>query len=334
MDDVPPDLRTAEQADPRSDGPTPEAKGMPPQAVRERANLVGWGFGVFAVVIWGGYIAYARSGVGAGLRPLDFALLRFVPSGLLMLPFLLLRRPWSLGGVGWARGLVLVALTGPAFVFLSTEAFSFAPLAHGAVLQPGTATIVGLVLSIVFLGERPDASRLAGSFVVVLGLVTIAGSGLFNEASPEAWKGDLMFSAAGACWGIFTVLLKRWSIDAVSATAIIAVLSGLIVLPLYLGVMGVDHFRALPISQLVTQAIVQGVLSQVFAMLAFSQAVKLLGGGRAATFPALVPATGILIGIPVTGEWPTLSQTTGLIIVSLGLLLAIGAIRLKLAKNR
>ena len=305
----------------------PAAPGLPPQAVRERVSVFGWFCGFFAVVVWGSYIAYARSGVAAGLTPLDFAVIRFVPSGLLMLPFLLLRGPRTLGGVGWPRGLLLVLLTGPAFVVLSTQGFTYAPLAHGAVLQPGTATIVALGLAIIVLRERPEFSRLVGSLIVLMGLVFVAGSGFFVHALPESWKGDLMFASAGACWGIFTVLLKRWQVDAISATAIIAVLSALIVVPLYIASGALAHLLSLPVSLLVTQALIQGVFSQVLAMLAFSQAVKLLGGGRSATFPALVPATAILLGIPVAGEWPNGSQIVGLVIVSLGLLLSIGVIR-------
>ena len=316
-----------QSADYRAPPPTPTLDaGLPPQAVRERVSIVGWLFGFFAVAVWGGYIAYARLGVSAGLTPFDFAFIRFVPSGLLMLPFLLLRGPRTLGGVGWPRGLVLVLLTGPAFVVLSTAGFSYAPLAHGAVLQPGSATIVALALSVIVLRDRPGLSRLVGSLIVLLGLVFVAGSGFFVHALPDSWKGDLMFAAAGSCWGVFTVLLKRWQVDAISATAIIAVLSALVVTPLYLASGALPHLLSQPTSLLVMQVLIQGIFSQVLAMLAFSQAVKLLGGGRAATFPALVPATAILLGIPVTGEWPTGSQIVGLGIVSFGLLLSIGVI--------
>lgn len=296
-------------------------------AVSERGMLVGWCFGFFAVLVWGGYIAFARSGIAGGLSPLDFTLVRFLPSGLLMLPLFLGRDLKTLGGVGWGRGFILVLLTGPAFVVLSTAGFTYAPLAHGAVLQPGTAAIVGLALAILVLRERPAMSRLLGSLIVIVGLVFVAGSGFFLHALPESWKGDLMFASAGACWGIFTVLLKRWQVNAISATAIIAVVSAAIVTPYHLISGEIHHVLSLPTSLLVTQVLIQGVASQVLAMLAFGQAVKLLGGGRAATFPALVPATAILLGIPIAGEWPTGLQTIGLLIVSFGLLLTIGVVR-------
>ncbi len=64
------------------------------------------------------------------------------------------------------------------------------------------------------------------------------------------------------------------------------------------------------------------------AAIAFSRAVQLIGPARAAVFPALVPAVAIVLGMPVTGEIPTVLQLAGLAIVSLGLLFALGIIRL------
>lgn len=47
------------------------------------------------------------------------------------------------------------------------------------------------------------------------------------------------------------------------------------------------------------------------------------GASRAALFPALVPATAMLIGIPTTGETPTIVQLVGLALSMLGLVVAL-----------
>ena len=288
----------------------------------------GWLYGGVAVLIWGGYLAFARFGISSGLTPADFAFLRFASSGLVMLPFVLQRGFGSMMGVGWTRSLVIVLLTGPLFIMLSAGGFVFAPLAHGAVLQPGTATVAGLLFAIFMLGEKPDPSKLLGTLIVLLGLMTVAGSGLFSVATPESWKGDAMFVTAGLCWALFTILLKRWRIDAIPATAIVAVVSAIFIVPYYWIVEGFDHLKSVSGTVIATQVLVQGFLSGVVAMLAFSQAVKVLGSARCAVFPALVPAAAIVMGIPVTGELPSLSQFFGLVAVSVGLLLAIGVVRL------
>jgi drug/metabolite transporter (DMT)-like permease len=75
------------------------------------------------------------------------------------------------------------------------------------------------------------------------------------------------------------------------------------------------------------QALLPCALSGLVAVFAFGRAVALLGPARAAMFSAMVPALAVLIGIPVTGEWPDPLQWTGLAIVLAGLPLAMGLVR-------
>jgi drug/metabolite transporter (DMT)-like permease len=63
-------------------------------------------------------------------------------------------------------------------------------------------------------------------------------------------------------------------------------------------------------------------------VIAYTRAAELLGPSKAAMFPALVPAAAILIGIPVTGELPGTLQCIGLGVVSIGLLIAVGVIKI------
>ena len=62
-------------------------------------------------------------------------------------------------------------------------------------------------------------------------------------------------------------------------------------------------------------------------MVAYSQAVILLGVSRAVLFPAIVPAVSVLIGIPIVGEIPSVLQIGGLALVTLGLLTTVGMFR-------
>jgi drug/metabolite transporter (DMT)-like permease len=50
----------------------------------------------------------------------------------------------------------------------------------------------------------------------------------------------------------------------------------------------------------------------------FAHAVIALGGGRAATFPALVPVFGVFIGYIALGVVPSIAQLIGMLIVLLG----------------
>ena len=71
------------------------------------------------------------------------------------------------------------------------------------------------------------------------------------------------------------------------------------------------------------QVVAQGLLAGVAAIYLFARSVSLLGASRASTFPALVPAFGIVIGYLALGEVPTVYQLAGLAVVAVGFRLAL-----------
>jgi drug/metabolite transporter (DMT)-like permease len=282
-------------------------------------------FGAAAVIIWGSYLAFARAGVSAGLTGFDFTAIRYGTAGLVMLPWLLRHQPWTMGGVGWSRAFWLMLLAGPMFIWLGIGGYAFAPLAHGAVVQPASVVIGTTVLAALVLKDRPNRARLIGLSFIISGLAVIAGPGLLHGGALTP-LGDAMFVAAGLLWACFTTFTRRWGVKALPATAAVSVLSCALILPVYAATTGFDRLLALPTATLLTQVLIQGVLSGVVAVIAYTRAAELLGPARAAIFPALVPAAAIIIGIPVTGEIPTIVQLSGLALVSFGLLVAIGVV--------
>jgi drug/metabolite transporter (DMT)-like permease len=78
---------------------------------------------------------------------------------------------------------------------------------------------------------------------------------------------------------------------------------------------------------MITQALLQGLMQGVVALTAYSQAIRVLGVSRAVLFPAMVPAVSILVGIPIVGEIPNSTQISGLLLVTVGLMCAVGAFR-------
>ncbi len=150
----------------------------------------GIALGLFAAAIWGSYLALSRAGITSGLQASDIAFIRYGVAGLIMLPWLLRQGVSDLAGVGWRRSTMLAVLVGPPFILIGVGGYSFAPLAHGAVVQPAALTIGGLVLAMVVLRDRPTAARIAGTAVILAGLAVIAGPGLLT--------GDAMTSLGDA----------------------------------------------------------------------------------------------------------------------------------------
>jgi len=293
---------------------------VPGRTAVRRGILLGLG----AAMIWGGYIAFARAGVGDGLRPEDFGLLRFGVAAIVMLPYLLKKGVATLAGVGWGRGFVLALFAGPAFMLLIPAGYLYAPLPHGAVIPPSSTVVCSLVMAAVFLGDRPAPARILAVGAILVGLVCIAGSGFFAGKGGLTWLGDLMFFAAGLLWAVFTVFQQRWNVQPMQATTALSTVSLILLLPPFLVWSSFERLLALPPAMLAAQIAIQGVLAGAVAVIAYVTAVTALGASRAAVFPALVPATALVIGIPLTGEWPTALQWIGAAIVTLGLFAALG----------
>jgi len=303
----------------------------PPDA---RDPVAGLAWGLLAAAIWASYSVLARLAIKAGLSPGDLTLLRFAPGGLLLLP-LLWRWGWrDLGGVGWQRGLVLALLAGPGFSMLFMTGFSLAPLAHGAVIAPACQMLAGLAFSAWIAHQRWTRESAIGAALVVLGLAFVGGDGLLRSQGSLTPLGDLLFALAGLCWGLFGALSRRWQVDPLRVTAVVAVLSLALCAPAFALLTDFGRMAQVGPGMVALQLLAQGLGAGLVAVLAFSRAVALLGSGRAAFFGALVPGAASLLAIPVLGEVPSPMQVAGIVAVVLGLGVAFGAARLLLLRTK
>jgi drug/metabolite transporter (DMT)-like permease len=296
---------------PRENDVTPPA----PPAQRPHA-LLGIACGAGAALFWAAGFVAARHGIVAGFSPSDIIFHRFVWAGLVFLPLLARDGLADLGGVGWRRGLLLTLAGGPIFSFFSFSGFLFVPLAHGGVIQPSCAALGGLVLATLVLNEKLPAQRAAGALIIVLGLVVIGGEALTSMGA-QGLIGDLSFALAGLMFATFGILLRFWHITPVRAVAVTSVVS-LLDLPVHWIAFGFERMLALGLMENIVQLVAQGVLAGAGATYLFTRAVMLLGAGRGAVFPSLVPGFTMLIGALALGELPSIAQLAGFSIVMMG----------------
>ena len=294
------------------------------EAARRRRERLGFVSGTFMALGASLGFAAARAGIVGGLLAVDLIFVRFIVAAAIMLPWWIRVGRWGFAGIGWKRSLVLTAVGGAPFAILQTSGYGFAPLAHGAVIAPATVTIVSTIGAALFLHERLSRDHLVGAAIVLTGVLLIGWDGLHAASGPMAWLGDLLFFTSSVLWACFTLLLRHWRVPALRATAVVIVLSCLVTTPAYLLWVGWAHVQALPVAIVAFQGLVQGGLQGAFTMVAYAQAVVLLGVSRAVLFPAIVPALSVLLGIPIVGEIPDLLQIAGLALVTLGLLATVG----------
>lgn len=270
----------------------------------------------------------ARLAVTVGLTPIDLSFLRFAPGALLLAPWWWRHGGRDLAGLGWRRGLTLALLAGPMFSLLFMTGFSLAPLAHGAVIAPACQMLSGLALGALLAGERPRRESLIGAAGVVAGLAFLGADGWRHaETGALTPLGDLMFAVAGAGWGVFGALSRRWQVDPLRVTAVIVVVATVLMAPLFAWQFEAARFARVGAGMLALQVVAQGLGAGLLAVYAYSRAAALLGAGPAAFFGAIVPGAASLFAIPVLGEIPTALQAAGIVAVVAGLLVAFGAPR-------
>jgi drug/metabolite transporter (DMT)-like permease len=98
----------------------------------------------------------------------------------------------------------------------------------------------------------------------------------------------------------------------------VGVLSIVVYAPLFAVVVGFNDILHMSLAENLLQAVVQGLLAGALPIYLFARAVILLGAGRAATFPALVPGFALVIGYLALGAIPSIAQVVGLVIVVIG----------------
>jgi drug/metabolite transporter (DMT)-like permease len=301
-----------------------------------RALWVGGLCAAVVLVIWTSFILVARSSVRHTLTPFDIAWLRFVFSGLLAAAVAGWRWPRLVAGLGGGtrqalvRGAALAALAGVGYCMLAYSGFFYAPVAHAAVLLPGSLPLWTAVLSTLWLGERLGWTRGAGLALIAGGGLLVGGQSLWHAFDGgQTWIGDLLFLCASLAWASYGVLCRHWRIGAVDATLAIALGCGVSYVPLYgLAVLmgGVtSHLSAAPAGEIAFQAVYQGGFAMIVAGLAFTQVVQTFGPLRTTMLTALVPPLAALAAVPLLGEPLGLAAVGGLLCVSLGLLVGLRA---------
>jgi drug/metabolite transporter (DMT)-like permease len=282
--------------------------------IAKHSTALGVACGAGAALFWAlGFVA-ARQGVTSGLSPLVIALHRFAWPGLALLPLVAKNNFADLRVIGFSRAAALAVFGGLPLALLSYVGYVLVPLGHGAVIQPSCAALGGLVLARLVLKEPLPPCRMLGAAAIVAGLLVIGAEAL-QTIGAQGLFGDFLFVAAGSFFAVFGVLLRRWRIGAIRATAVTSVLS-LVGLPILLFSFG--NMLAAGFYENAMQALVQGVLAGAGAIYLFTRAVILLGASRAVLFPSLVPPFTLLIGYLTIGEAPSVAQLAGLVIVIIG----------------
>jgi drug/metabolite transporter (DMT)-like permease len=278
-------------------------------------------YGLAAVCIWAAFIVVSRLGVRTSLTPWDVAAIRFTVAGALLLPYVV-RKGLALERLGWIGLAAIIVGCGAPMVLLVNLGLLFAPAAHGGALFPGVMPLMVATLAAVILKEAFTSRMTVGLALIVLGavgIVWITGGALGTTQN----VGHGLFLTAGLVWACYTVAMRRARLDGLHAAAIAGVGSLALYLPIYASIAGTSVFKAPPFD-IALQAIVQGVLTAIVALLLYGRMVSILGATGGAAFVALTPAMTALMAIPILGELPSAIDWIAIVLISIGVYLVSG----------
>jgi drug/metabolite transporter (DMT)-like permease len=307
-----------------------------PSPSHRRTFWIGIGCAAGVLLIWTSFILIARVSAKGHLSPFDIAFVRFAFSGLIALPVVFLRGGWLLEQLApdprlaLQRGAALVATAGIGYCSFAYSGFFLAPVSHAVVLLPGSLPLYTAVLAALLVGERFRRARLIGLAAIVAGNLLIGGASLLQAiGGDDTWKGDVLFVGAAVSWAMYSVLCRRWHLDAVPATCAIAIGCLASYVPLFaLGAatgLVPTKLTSAPWSEIAFQAIYQGGLSMLLAGVAFTQVVKTFGPVRTTMITAVVPVLATILAWPLLGEAMTPVGGVGLVCVTVGLLIGVRA---------
>ena len=319
------------------------------QLLSGSSRHTGWLAAVVTVSIWSAFIVIARASARHELLPLDITWARIMGASVILLPWCWwsVQRQRSTGAVTGSFGgfsplpwriTVLTGLFGGfGYAVLAYSAFFFAPAAHGSVLLPGSLPLWTSLLAVFLLGERLHGYRLLSLAMILGGDLLVGGSSLLHAfEGGTVWIGDVMFIVASMCWSAYSVISRRYQLQAVQATMAITCFAFFSFVPLYLvlcasGVLS-THLLSAPWSEILWHALFQGVGSVVVSGISFTLMIRAYGPVRSTMITALVPGLSALGAVLLLGEPLSWQVMLGLSLVTLGIVFGVQSSRSATAK--
>ena len=263
------------------------------------------------VFIWSGWITLSRHGVHSSLEPADITLLRYWTALLVVTP-LALRYPWRAHPLH--RYLVLGLGVGFPYTMLSFYGLRVVRAAHAGVLVNGMLPVLGALAAWFLFRQRISLHRYAAIGLIFLANGVMAGGRIL---SPDRLVGVFILLAAACCYTLHMTAIRLWRMDWRDVVVVVPVVNVVLFTPLWFVLP--SSLGSASLHDMAVQALYQGVIVNVIALMAVAYAIRHLGTITVALFMSFVPVTTALLAWILLGEAPSGWETAGIVGCSLGL---------------
>jgi len=276
-----------------------------------------------AVLFWAGNFILGRAFHGI-IPPVALAFWRWLGAALLItwpaLPHL--RRDRQTLFRHWPVILLLATVGIAAFNTLAYSGLQYTEALNAFLIQSLMPVMI-VLLSFLIFRERVTKLQCVGILVSLCGAVTIIARGdIAVLLALSVNRGDLLVSAAIACYAAYSVMLrKRPHVHPLAFIAVIFWLGTLILLPLYLWeTLTVATMVVRPVTLLVLGYVM--VFPSIVSYLCYNRGVELVGANRAGLFIHLMPVFGSLMAMLFLGERFYWYHGLGILLIGAGIYLA------------
>jgi drug/metabolite transporter (DMT)-like permease len=279
----------------------------------------GFLWATLSVPIFSGSCVNTRFGVTREFEIWDIMALRFGSGAPVFAP-MILRRGARLPAAAWREGLLFCFLWRLPFVLLVALGLRLTSAAQAVSIAPAAMPVFAAIIGRTAVGEWQEGAHWLGYGAIVLGLICLVGRGAARHGLPNPFDLAALLGTA-LSWAVYTIVLRRSSLSAMQAAALICTWSDILFLPVYV-FFGLSRLQLASPSEFAFRVIYQGIFMSCLAAVAFNRAVALLGPSAATAIIALLPVVASLLEIPVLGEVPLPAQWVAIIVIGLGVCVA------------
>jgi drug/metabolite transporter (DMT)-like permease len=303
--------------------------------IQKKDQILGIGLAVLATMVWAGNFVISK-GVSQLIGPITLAFFRWSLATIIITP------------IAWSafkkekqyikeniKYLFWVSLSGIALfntcIYVSGH---FTSAINMALIGTTSSPIFATIFAVIFLKEKIIASRLIGLVLCIIGILILLSKGSFEKLlSLHFGIGDLWILAAGFCFAIYSVLVRKKpsSISSLHFLMLIFSMGALMLFPFFL-----IESLYLPKPQftapLIGSILYLGFGTSVVAFLCWNIALQKLGTSRTVLFGNLTPIFSTIEAVLILGEkFTTIHLVSGLMVI-FGLVIA-NLQSLKMNKN-
>jgi len=225
--------------------------------------------------------------------------------------------------------LLFVCGSGAPYIIVVSLGIEKAEASHFGIIVPSSMMIFTALVARLWLKEPLRRHTIVGNLGILIGIAAIAHGSMRNFNS-DYLVGDALLLLGGMLWSGFTLTTRYFGLNPLHSIALVSVTSALAYLPYYF----ISHlvgaksmFWSQDLTAVLVQAVYQGVLLSIVALVLYSISIVKLGAAKGSLFAAGLPGLTLLLTSFLPGQNISTLELAGAGLVSLGMLVSLNFLR-------